>query len=71
MDATLQVKRVQLNEYDMRYCIICEKKEVRGLVFNPNGRLKLKDAANIRKDVVWDRMQASSAEEHFNYSRKV
>ena len=67
MDAALQVKMVHLDEFEIRYCIICQKKDEKGLVSNPNGRTKLMDAAHICKDVVWGCRQSIGADKPFKY----
>ena len=48
MDAALQVKRVHSDEFEIRYCIICQKKDEKGLVSNTNGRTKLMDFISFK-----------------------
>ena len=62
MDEYLKIKSTPLKDFDIRYCIICQKKDSKGLASTANGRSKLMEAACIREDV-WNRLQSTFGEE--------
>ena len=43
------------------------KKNIKGLISTANGRSKIMEAAQIREDEVWDRLQSPSIAEDFLY----
>ena len=55
MDESLEIKSAEAEEFDRRYCIICQKKNTKRLTSTANGRSKM-EAARIREDEVWDRL---------------
>ena len=67
MDESLEIKNDETDKVDRRYCIICQKKNIKGLISTANGRSKIMEAAQIREDEVWDRLQSSSIAEDFLY----
>ena len=67
MDESLEIKNDEADKCDRRYCIICQKKYIKGLISTANGRSKTMDAAQIREDEVWDRLQSPSIAEDFLY----
>ena len=67
MDESLKIKSTLLKDFDIRYCIICQKKDSQGLASTANGTLKLMEAARLREDEVWNRLQSTCAEEQFVY----
>lgn len=53
MDGLLQVKKVQCDNFRIKYYIICSKKDSKGLVSNLiNGCSRLMDSASIQNDVM-------------------
>ena len=66
MDESLEIKSAEAEEFDRRYCIICQKKNTKGLTSTANGRSKM-EAARIREDEVWDRLQSPNIAEEFLY----
>ena len=67
MDESLEIKSTPLKDFDIRCCIICQKKDSKGLAPTANRRSKLMEAARIREDKVWNRLQSTCAEEPFVY----
>ena len=49
MDESLEIKSTPLKDFDIRCCIICQKKDSKGLAPTANRRSKLMEAARIRK----------------------
>ena len=47
MDESLQIKNDEADKFDRRYCIICQKKNIKGLISTANGRSKIMEAAQI------------------------
>ena len=64
---SLKIKSTPLKDFDIRYCIICQKKDSKGLALTANGRSKLMEVACIREDEVWNRLQSTCVEESFVY----
>ena len=56
MGESLEIKSAEAEEFDRRYCIICQKKNTKGLTSTANGRSKIMEAGRIREDDVWDRL---------------
>ena len=67
MDESLEIKNDEADKFDRRYCIICQKKNTKVLISTANGRSKIMEAAKIREDEVWDRLQSPSIAEDFLY----
>lgn len=67
MDGLLQVKKVQCDNFRIKYYIICSKKDSKGLVSNLNGCSRLMDSASIENDVMWNWFQSTFDEEWFMY----
>ena len=67
MDEYLKIKSTLLKDFDIRYCIICLKKDSKGLTSTVNGRSKLMEAACIWEDEMWNRLQSTCVEEPFVY----
>ena len=67
MDESLEIKNDEADKFDRRYCIICPNKNIKGLISTANGRSKIMEAAQIREDEVWDRLQSPSIAEDFLY----
>ena len=65
MDQYLKIKNTPLKDFDIRCCIISQKKDSQGLASTVNGRSKLMEAARIREDEVWNLLQSTCAEEPF------
>lgn len=55
------------SEFDINKCIICQKKTKSTLVSTENGRKKIMDAAFIRKDEVYQRLNKDSIDQNFCY----
>ena len=51
MDESLQIKNDEADKFDRRYCIICQKKNIKGLISTANGRSKIMEAAQIRDNL--------------------
>ena len=51
MDESLQIKNDEAGKCDRRYCIICHKKNIKGLISTANGRSKIMEAAQIRDNL--------------------
>ena len=49
MDECLKIKSTPLKDFDIRYCIICQKKDSKGLASTTNGRSKLMEAHAYEK----------------------
>ena len=64
MDEYLQIKNDEAGNFDRRYCIICQKKNIKGLMSTANGRSKIMEAAQI---LACDRLQSPSIAEDFLY----
>ena len=45
MDESLQIKNDEADKLNRRYCIICQKKTVKGLISTANGLSKIMEAA--------------------------
>ena len=54
-------------EFDIDHCIICQKKGKVSLTSTENGRKKIIDAAAIRKDEVYQRLQNGNIDRNFKY----
>ena len=67
MDESSEIKSTPLEDFDIRYSIICQKKDSKGLASTANRRSKLMEEARIREDEVWNRLQPSCVEEPFVY----
>ena len=52
MDGLLQVKKVQCDNFKIKYYIICSKKDNKGRVSNLNGCSRFMDLASIQNDVM-------------------
>ena len=52
MDESLEIKSAEAEEFDRRYCNICQKKNTKGLTSTANGRSKIMEATRIREDEV-------------------
>ena len=65
MDESSEIKSTPLEDFDIRYSSICQKKDSKGLAAIVNRRSKLMEAARIREDEVWNRLQPSCVEEPF------
>ena len=55
------------SEFDIDQCIICQKKSKVSLTSTENGRKKIIDAAAIRKDEVYQRLQNGNIDRNFKY----
>ena len=51
MDESLKIKNDEAGKFDRRYCIICQKKNIKGLISTANGRSKIMEAAQIRDNL--------------------
>ena len=56
MDESLEIKSIPLKDFDIRYCINCQKKDSKGLASTVNERSKLMEAAHILVDEVRNQM---------------
>ena len=55
------------DEFHAKYCIICQSQKLEGLKSTENCRIKVVDAAKIRKDVIFDRLNTLTTDQHFKY----
>ena len=54
MDESLEIKSSPLKDFDIRYCIICQKKDSKWLASTTNRGSKLMKTTVIREDEVWN-----------------
>ena len=54
MDKSFKIKSTPLKDFDIRYCIICQKKDNKRLALTANGRSKLVKKAAIQENEVWN-----------------
>ena len=55
------------SEFDIDQCIICKNKNKVSLTSTENGRKKIIDAAIVRKDEVYKRLQNGNIDRNFKY----
>ena len=55
------------SEFDIGQCIICQKKSKVSLTSTETGRKKIIDAAVIRKDEVYQRLQNGNTDRNFKH----
>ena len=67
MNESLEINSAEAEEFDRRYCIICQKKNTKELTSTANGRSKIMEAARIRENEVWDRLQSPNIAKEFLY----
>ena len=66
MDESMEIKSI-FRDFDIRYCIICQKKDSKWLASTANGRSKLIETTYIRKYEVWNRLESTCVKELFVY----
>ena len=59
------------SEFDIGQCITWQKKSKVSLTLTENGRKKIIDAAAIRKDKVYERLQNGNIDRNFKYTSPI
>lgn len=67
MKGAVQLKRTSDGgTFNIELCIICQSHKKEEPKSNENGRRKMMEAARIKKDIVWERMQ-TAIDQPFKY----
>ena len=64
MEQSVKLKRVYEEQFDNRFCIICQSRNEENLVSTENDRRKVIEAVTIRNDEVKVRLHCLELDEH-------